>query len=169
MASAHPPRDHLHEGNRCLQSPMPLHPQIARAIQQGTVMLTAAALLIAQPAAAATPTAQTKPGSSADLKPISWQDFSQLADLSALNVCYAITQKVEYKAAGIASTAALFTLIKERHNSRVAGMPKAAEDKTVLNQWIAGNILLKSAAICPSKLPKDVLNEATRIRAAQKR
>ena len=135
------------------------------AVSIGTVAPTAALA----PISAATLTAQNRSGAAKPNKQIDLLDFSQLADLSALNICYSMTQKVEYKPAGIAATAALYTLIKDQYNGKVQGMPKAAEDKKVLNQWIAGNILLKASAICPTKLPKEVLNEAVRIRGAQKR
>jgi hypothetical protein len=148
---------------------LPIRALCIAALSMGTGMATAADLLLAAPSSAAGNLAQNKPGTTAPSKQIDLQGFSQLADLSALNICYSMAQKVEYKPAGIAATAALYTLIKEQYNSKVQGMPKAAADKKILNQWIAGNILLKASAICPTKLPKDVLNEANRIRAAQKR
>ena len=97
------------------------------------------------------------------------QQFGQLVDLAALNTCYSIAQKIEYKQAAIIATASLFTLVKDRYKGQVQGMPPAAQDKTKLNQWIAGNILLKAANFCPTKLPAQVIADANKIRATQKR
>jgi len=101
--------------------------------------------------------------------PLDLQQFSQLVDLAALNTCYSVSQKIEYKQAAIVATASLFTLIRDRYKGQVQAMPPAAQDKTKLNQWIAGNILLKAVNFCPTKLPKEVVSEASKIRAAQKR
>ena len=97
------------------------------------------------------------------------QQFGQLVDLAALNTCYSIAQKIEYKQAAIVATASLFTLVRDRYKGQVQGMPPAAQDKTKLNQWIAGNILLKAANFCPTKLPAQVIADANKIRATQKR
>ena len=117
---------------------------------------------------ASTSPAQIAQRPKASKAPLDLQQFGQLADLAALNICFSITQKIEYKKAAIASTASLFTLVKDRYNSQVQGMPLVAQDSIKLNQWIAGNILIKASTICPSKLPPEVVADANKIRSPKK-
>ena len=100
---------------------------------------------------------------------IGLKEFRDLRDVSTLNLCYSLAQKVEYKTAAAVSLLAMINLIKERYNSKVIGMPSNAKTAKGLQNWVAGTLLVKTSLVCPKLMPESELEIANRIKAASKK
>ena len=107
--------------------------------------------------------AQSRQSNRKQSSTINLKQFDELVVLSALNTCYSMTQQSEYKKAAIPAISSLFTLIRDKYNGKVEGMPASAKEPKTLNTWIGGNIIIKATFICPEKLPKSVVREVERI------
>ena len=105
-------------------------------------------------------TAQVKAGKTI----LPWDQFSILSSLMALNVCYAVDKKVDYKVAGAASVAALFSFIRDEYNGAVKGAPVNINGTPGLVRWIALDLQLRVVSKCKDKLPKAIVMETEQIR-----
>ena len=109
---------------------------------------------------------QARPLSSISSTTIGLAEFRDLRDLTTLNLCYSLSQKVDYQPAAAASLAAMTKLITERYKGKVSGMPATANTAKGLKNWIASNILVKASFVCPKNIPAAALEAAEKIKQA---
>ncbi|KGG27298.1 hypothetical protein EV13_0314 [Prochlorococcus sp. MIT 0702] len=112
---------------------------------------------------------QTRPLSSIGSTTIGLAEFRDLRDVTTLNLCYSLSQKVDYQPVATASVAAMTKLITERYKGKVSGMPATANTAKGLKNWIAGNILVRASSVCPKNLPATELEVAEKIKQASKK
>ena len=112
---------------------------------------------------------QARPLSSIGSTTIGFSEFRDLRDVTTLNLCYSLLQKVDYQPAAYASVTAMTKLITERYKGKVSGMPATANTATGLKDWIAANILVRASSVCPKNLPATELEVAEKIKQASKK
>ena len=110
---------------------------------------------------------QSVPASSIGSKTIGLNEFRDLRDVTTLNLCFALSQKLTYEPVAKASVAAMNKLIAERYKGKVSGMPAIAKTPTGLKNWVAANILVKASSMCPKNLPASELEVAEKIKNAE--
>ena len=95
---------------------------------------------------------------------LSSDQFMAISSVLSLNICYGVSEGVDYKKAAVASTSAIFTFVRDQHDGKIQGAPSSLQGTPQLTRWIALDLLLRASSICASKLPPEVVAEAKRLR-----
>ena len=93
------------------------------------------------------------------------KEFRDLRDVTALNICYSLAQKIDYNQSSSSALSALLNIIKKRYKSQITGMPQSAQTSKGLRDWVAGNLLVQTSLVCPKLIPPKELQTAKKIRA----
>ena len=97
--------------------------------------------------------------------PLSSDQFVVISSVLGLNICYGVSEGVDYKKAAVASTSAIFAFVRDQHEGKIEGVPSTFQGTPQMTRWIALDLLLRASSICASKLPPEVVSEAKRVRA----
>ena len=100
-----------------------------------------------------------------NINTIGIKEFRDLRDVTALNICYSLSKKIDYSQSSSAALSALLNIIKKRYKSQITGMPQSAQTSKGLRDWVAGNLLVQTSLVCPKLIPPKELQTAKKIRA----
>lgn len=93
------------------------------------------------------------------------EQLISFSGLLALNICYSVAKQIDYTTAATAATSSLYTFVRDRYSGRVEGAPAQFQGKRKLVEWLALDLQLRTTSICPSRLPKKVVEESKRVRS----
>lgn len=96
--------------------------------------------------------------------PLPSDQFVAMSSVLGLNICYGVSEGVDYQKAAVASTSALFAFVRDQHDGKIQGAPSNIQGSSQMTRWIAFDLLLRASSICSSKLPPEVVDEAKRLR-----